>query len=438
MQMLNYSSVLLRGICLKKYRSGGLVFVLSLVAIFFFSLFFCCQNVNAVQKHQLYQETESTQTSAHEYTPEEHTSQPHKQMLEYYPEKYRRRMGSGVSTHRTFGAEGEPFKEHEKRVTPETASTKHKTTPPVREQAVIPPKHETAQAPGTHEPPEMLKKEGIHSAEKKKHEVGIEKVEEHAAKEHELVISPIPGVTFVETFIRILDHELNGRFLGWRPNDIIIGRFTDNINNFQLGLLEAARFTALRLKENLSRLGEADAYDQDLQMAVNLLMNKSTQFWFPSSESSYNEALKHFRNYLARLKTGRAHFYYRVDTLIALVSSYRDFLGNCTNTLVKDREKDGTPVSWFKSDDYFYYSQGAAYLIYEILKVVQVGFHEQLVTIDAVDIMEEAIHELHRGVSMSPWIILDRPLDSIFANHRANLGAVLGEATHLLSVMTQF
>ncbi|HEC32407.1 MAG TPA: hypothetical protein ENI41_07945, partial [Deltaproteobacteria bacterium] len=217
--MLNYSSVLLRGICLKRYRSGGLVFVLSLAVVFLFSLFFYCQNVNAVQKHQLYQESEGTQTTVHEYTPEEYTSQPHKQMLEYYPEKSRRRMGSGVSTHRVFGAEERPFAEREQMVTPETPPAEHKTTHPVREHAVMPPKHEAAPAPGAHEPPEMVKKEGIPSAEKKKHEVGIEKVEEHAAEEHELVISPIPGVTFVETFIKILDHELNGRFLGWRPND---------------------------------------------------------------------------------------------------------------------------------------------------------------------------------------------------------------------------
>ena len=51
-------------------------------------------------------------------------------------------------------------------------------------------------------------------------------------------ISPIPGVTFVDTLIELMDHELNGRMLGWRPNDIIIGRFTDNINNYQLGVLE--------------------------------------------------------------------------------------------------------------------------------------------------------------------------------------------------------
>ena len=80
-------------------------------------------------------------------------------------------------------------------------------------------------------------------------------------------ISPIPGVTFVDTIIKLMDYELHGRTLGWRPNDIIIGRFTDNINNYQLGVLEAVRFTTLRLKDSLTRLGEADSYDPDLEQA---------------------------------------------------------------------------------------------------------------------------------------------------------------------------
>ncbi len=55
-------------------------------------------------------------------------------------------------------------------------------------------------------------------------------------------ISSIPGVTFVDTLIELMDHELHGRILGWRPNGILICRLTDNVNNYQLGVLEAVRF----------------------------------------------------------------------------------------------------------------------------------------------------------------------------------------------------
>lgn len=268
----------------------------------------------------------------------------------------------------------------------------------------------------------------------------LEETQVHEEKDRVVLpeISPIPGVTFVETMIGLMKHELDGRFLGWRPNDLIIGRFTDNINSFQLGALEAMRFTTMRLKINLTRMGEADSYDKDLEDALNLFMNKATQFWFPSAESQYKDAVKHLERFLQNLKTGERKFYYRTDNLLALVTSYSDLLGNVNRTLVMDCEPNGTPVSWFKTDDYFYYAKGVAHVMYEILKVVRVGFYEQLLTIDAVEIMDQILHELHRAENMDPWIILDADLDGIFANHRANLNAPLSEVAHLMTVMSRF
>jgi hypothetical protein len=246
-------------------------------------------------------------------------------------------------------------------------------------------------------------------------------------------ISPTPGVTFVETMIKLLDHELDERTLGWRPNDIIVGRFTDNINNYQLGVLEALRFTTLRLKDSLTRMGDADAYDPDLEQALNLLMNRSTLFLFPSAERAYGEAADHFRNFSKKLQTGQRSFYYRVDSLRLLISSYKDLLGNVNRTLIR------SPVSWFEADDYFYYAKGVAHVYYEILRVVRVGYKSQLAsTLNALDIMDEILHELHRAEQIDPWLVLDSDLDSFFANHRANLNAPLSEVAHLLGVMSSF
>ncbi|MBC7357998.1 MAG: DUF2333 family protein [Desulfacinum sp.] len=251
-------------------------------------------------------------------------------------------------------------------------------------------------------------------------------------------ISPTPGVTFVETMINLMEHELNGRFLGWRPNDLILGRFTDNINNYQLGVLEAMRFTTLRLKDSLTRMGEADTYDRDLENALNLFMNKATLFWFPSAESSYSEAVEHLRKFLEKLKTGRRSFYYRVDNFMSLITSYGDLLGNVNKSLIIDRHGDGSPVSFFEVDDYFYYAKGVAHVMYEVLKVARVGFKDQLVTIDAVDIMDEILHELHRVEEMDPWIVLDGDLDGFIANHRANINAPLSEVAHLFAIISRF
>ncbi len=246
-------------------------------------------------------------------------------------------------------------------------------------------------------------------------------------------ISPTPGVTFVETMIELMEHELNGRFLGWRPNDILVGRFTDNVNNFQLGVLEAIRFTTLRLKDSLTRMGDADTYDPDLELALNLFMNRATLFWFPSAETSYGEAVDHLKRFVTKLKGGQRNFYYRVDNLRLLLSSYKDLLGNVNRSLIV------SPVSWWKTDDYFYYAKGVAHVYYEILRVVRVGYKNQLAsTMNGIELMDEILHELYRVEETDPWLILDSDLDGFLANHRANLNAPLSEVTHLLGILSTF
>lgn len=244
-------------------------------------------------------------------------------------------------------------------------------------------------------------------------------------------LSPIPGVTFVDTLIRVMDHELHGRTLGWRPNDILIGRFTDNINNYQLGVLEAVRFTALRLKDSLTRMGDADTYDPDLEQAVNLFMNSATLWWFPEAESSYNQAIEHLKKFKAKLESGKRTFYYRRDNLVALLSTYRDQFGNVNRSLVQ-------PSSWYHSDEPFYYAKGVAHVYFEILKVCKVGFKTQLTsTMHGMDIMDEILHELYVAENIQPWLILNGDLGGWLANHRANLNAPTSEVAHLLVILSQ-
>ncbi|NTV43561.1 MAG: DUF2333 family protein, partial [Syntrophobacteraceae bacterium] len=244
-------------------------------------------------------------------------------------------------------------------------------------------------------------------------------------------ISPIPGVSFVEAMINVMEHELKDRFFGWRPNDIVIGQFTDNVNSYQLGVLEAIRFTTLRLKDSLTRMGDADTYDPDLELALNLFMNSATKFWFPSAEGSYGEAVDHLKRFVEKLKTGKRSFYYRKDNLVLLIATYRDQLGNVNKSLIG-------PMDWFKTDDAFYYAKGVAHVYYEILRVIRVGFEQQLgTTLYAREMLDEVIHELHRAEVMDPWIILDADLGGLLANHRANLNAPLSETAHLFVVLSQ-
>ncbi|UCG21715.1 MAG: DUF2333 family protein [Deltaproteobacteria bacterium] len=253
-----------------------------------------------------------------------------------------------------------------------------------------------------------------------------------------LVSTEIAGVAFTEKLTEILEYELKGRFWGWRPNDLLVGRLTDNVNEFQLGALEAIRYTAIKLKETLTRFGDADAYDPHLVEAVNLLMNRADQFWFPSTESQYKEALKELQGFLKNLKQGKSRFYYRTDNLLSLIASYKDLLGNCHENLVKETEPDGSRVSHFRADNYFYYCQGVAHVMYEVLKTVRVGFVEQLQTIDAVALMDKIVENLKRASECSPWLITNSQDDDILANHRYNLAASISAALHNMSTMLRY
>jgi hypothetical protein len=113
-------------------------------------------------------------------------------------------------------------------------------------------------------------------------------------------------------------------------------------------------------------------------------------------------------------------------------------LGNCHENLVKEEETDGSRVSHFRADNYFYYCQGVAHVMYEILRTVRVGFVAQLQTIDAVALMDKIVEDLERASECDPWLITNSDYDGILANHRYNLAASISSALHNMSTMLRY
>jgi hypothetical protein len=159
------------------------------------------------------------------------------------------------------------------------------------------------------------------------------------------------------------------------------------------------------------------------------------KYWFPSASGKYREATADLHMYIEDLRFGRARFYSRVDNLIALLSHYKDILGSCYHNLVKDAEADGSPVSFFKSDDYFYFSKGVAIGMHHMLEAVQEDFSQELQRKNTLKLMEDAIHALHEASDLSPWLVTNGAKDGILANHRANLSTYIGEAEHVVAIM---
>ncbi len=241
------------------------------------------------------------------------------------------------------------------------------------------------------------------------------------------------GVAFVEATIKPLTYELTERFWGWRPNDII--RFTDNVNNYQRGVLEVTRKTSFALAERISRTGSTEAFNTHLERAMNWLMVKADNYWFPSPETKYREVLKELEIYKEQLESGQASFYTRTDNIIPLLQAFENLLGSCEENLVKTHEKDGEKVSYFKADDYFFYAQGVASAMGNILEAVLADFGDTIDTRRGIEVLHHAIESCHHATEIDPWIILNSKSDSVFANHRANMAAPISHARFFVGVL---
>jgi hypothetical protein len=241
------------------------------------------------------------------------------------------------------------------------------------------------------------------------------------------------GVATVEAIIAPIEFELEERFWGWRPNDLI--NFTDNVNNYQLGVLEVTRRATVALSERISRTGVTDAFNQNLEDATNWFMIKATKYWFPSAENKYSEGIKNLKKYRDALQAKRATFYTRTDNLIPLLASFEDLLGSCDENLVKHTEEDGSDVSWFKADNYFYYAQGVAATMAPILEAIHHDFLITLETRHGIELLHHAVESCHTAAALKPWVITDSKLDGILANHRANMAAPISHARFYLGVL---
>ena len=254
----------------------------------------------------------------------------------------------------------------------------------------------------------------------------------------------VVGLAFTDAVISIMEGELD-RTLGWRPNDIIFSLFTDNMENFQLGTLEIIRRTMLAFNDKLARFGSTYPLNPHLNKAFTGFNFRPTKFWFPSTESVYRDAIKElklYRNGLGgedQVKKGQSasKFFPRADNLHYLVGQIREVLGSVQNLLTKQAEDDGSAVSWWAVDDYFYYAYGAMTATLTIFQAIRVDFEEEINAKSAMPLVDDIISSLAKPVRMlkksEPLIIIDRPINSIFNNHRAHINRPLADVRQKIS-----
>ncbi len=301
---------------------------------------------------------------------------------------------------------------------------------PSGDKADLPGVSEEAKATHTSDTPKTH--EGT-AAESTSHDMGETTGISHVAPSGD---HDVQGTLFVDSLIKPINHELNERFWGWRPNDII--NITDNVNEMQLGTLEVTRRTAVALTEKISRTGSASSLNPHLENAMNFFMINADSYWMPSAEGKYNDAIAELKKYRKQLVNTQASFYTRSDSLIPLLQTLEDLLGSCDENLVKQKEDDGEPVSTFRADNYFYYAKGVARAMTMILHAVDVEFTGLLETRNSKDVLHHAIESAHHAAQLDPWLMVtEASLNGILANHRANMAAHISHARYYLGLLVK-
>ena len=270
---------------------------------------------------------------------------------------------------------------------------------------------------------------------------------EPLAEESEIKAPPAnttSGLVIVDTMIVIGDDL----FSNWLPNDKIYPTiFLDNPQNFQLGALEMMRYTSRSMRDSLFRLGSSEAMDPDCDAAFTLLSNDPKKWLFPSAESRYRGdkgALSKFRSLRNRLVAGETTFYPRYDNLQDLIHQYMSLLGDINNRLANAPDNQRTrralsggtlppqsgeqfgmiKVPWTEIDDNFYYAQGAAYVLRQMMVAIKYDFAKTLEDRNAVQQVDNIIAVLDQ-CQFEPLIVLNGDIGSITANHSMELHSLM-------------
>ena len=253
-----------------------------------------------------------------------------------------------------------------------------------------------------------------------------------------------PGMMFTQTLVRMSENMTDR----WLPNDMLWPTvFLDNPQNFQLGQLEAVRYSTRVLRDKLSRLRTTDKIDPDAEAAFVYFSNDPYKWILPSAESKFKSGVKSLKKYEARLIAGEAEFYPRADNLNELLDQYVSLLGGVTTRLSNAPRRKGLVLSeetagdaytkgekyveveipWSQIDDNFYYAQGVAFGLRQMMLSIKHDFDNILDVKKATELVDRIVHVLDQS-QFEPLIVLNGDRGSVFANHSLQLQGLLEDA----------
>jgi hypothetical protein len=241
----------------------------------------------------------------------------------------------------------------------------------------------------------------------------------------------VSGEIIARTLVEVMNNELNATF-GWRPNDIFLwGPWltADNNANRQIGIIQGVRETNRVFRDNLTKLS-SDEFDPNLRLAETMFRNDAERYMLPSAEKQFSkgvEALEDYIDGLHAVPPSSRPLNMRNVELIKMFEAWAGLLGDAHANLYRTLKPDGSAMTVWDTDNYFYQAQGNAAVMLYMMQALEREY-EQEMTSSIRKLFHEVEEALEIAVTLKPVIVLDGSPEGITANSRRNLDAFISEA----------
>ncbi len=274
-------------------------------------------------------------------------------------------------------------------------------------------------------------------------------------------VSPVIGYATTTTLIKVAESILD-KPGGYISNDALPpGVLLDNMPAWEFGVLQMVRDMALVLRKDFSRSQSQSLENKHVTKAQPKFNIDNTSWAMPSAESEYRKAitsLYSYRNALVGISTAKndtAQFYARADNLTSYFDEVQKRLGSYSqrlsasvgtdkiNTdLAGDNEAKQSSseashaqlrTSWWKLDDVFHESRGAAWALLHFLKAIEIDFDSVLENKNATISLQQIIRELESS-QQTLWspMVLNGDGFGMLANHSLVMANYISRANAAL------
>lgn len=247
------------------------------------------------------------------------------------------------------------------------------------------------------------------------------------------------GFMTTETLKRVAATIIN-KPGGYLSNDIFPpGLWLDNIPSWEYGVLMQVRDMTQAMRKDIARSQSQSTENINLVKAEESFNADSKSWLFPPAEDRYNDGIKFLTAYEKQLLDSNdtnGKFYPRADNLTNWLKGVETRLGSLsqrlsasvgqenididaddvTDTLSPKEKIVKTP--WLKIDNVFYEARGQAWALAQLLRAVEVDFHDILAKKEALVSLKQIIRDLE-ATQQTIWspLILNGSGFGFWANH---------------------